>query len=67
MVLGFMQGFWYRNDKRRERFVAICADRDVQRLVWESYLNKRFVRTDPMAHMRVFLKDLGHLVRMAFQ
>lgn len=67
MVLGFMQGFWYRNDKRRERFVAICADRDVQRLVWESYLNKRFVRTDPMAHLRVFLKDLGHLVRMAFQ
>ncbi len=67
MVLGFMQGFWYRSDRRRERFVAICADRDVQRLVWESYLNKRLVRTDPMAHLRVFLKDLGHLVRMAFQ
>jgi geranylgeranyl reductase len=67
MVLGFMQGFWYRNDKRRERFVAICADRDVQRLVWESYLNKRFVRTAPLAHLRVFFKDLGHLVRMAFQ
>jgi len=67
MVLGFMQRFWYRNDKRRERFVAICEDADVQRLVWESYLNKRFVRTDPLAHLRVFLKDLGHLVRMAFQ
>ena len=67
MVLGFMQGFWYRNDKRRERFVAICEDADVQRLVWESYLNKRFVRTDPLAHLRVFFKDLGHLVRMAFQ
>ncbi len=67
MVLGFMQGFWYRNDKRRERFVSICKDRDVQRLVWESYLNKRFVRTAPLAHLRVFLKDIGHLVRMAFQ
>jgi geranylgeranyl reductase len=67
MVLGFMQRFWYRNDKRRERFVAICEDPDVQRLVWESYLNKRFVRTDPLAHLRVFFKDLGHLLRMAFQ
>lgn len=66
MVLRFMQDFWYRNDKRRERFVAICEDRDVQRLVWESYLNKRFVRTDPLAHLRVFMKDLAHLVRMAF-
>ncbi len=67
LVLGFMQGFWYCNDKRRERFVAICADGDVQRLIWESYLNKRFVRTDPLAHLRVFVKDLVHLVRMAFQ
>jgi geranylgeranyl reductase len=66
LVLRFMQGFWYRSDKRRERFVAICEDRDVQRLVWESYLNKRFVRTDPLAHLRVFLKDIAHLVRMAF-
>jgi geranylgeranyl reductase len=67
MVLGFMQGFWYRSDKRRERFVAICRDRDVQRLIWESYQTKQFVRSDPMAHVRVFFKDLGHLVRMAFQ
>jgi len=67
MMLGFMQHFWYRNDKRRERFVGICEDPDVQRLVWESYLKKRFVRTDPMAHLRVFFKDLGHLFRMAFQ
>jgi geranylgeranyl reductase len=67
MVLGFMQGFWYRSDKRRERFVAICRDRDVQRLIWESYQTKQFVRSDPMAHVRVFFKDLGHLVRMALQ
>jgi geranylgeranyl reductase len=66
LVLRFMQAFWYRNDRRRERFVAICEDRDVQRLVWESYLNKRFVKTDPLAHLRVFVKDLAHLVRMAF-
>jgi geranylgeranyl reductase len=67
MVLRFMQGFWYSSDRRRERFVAICRDADVQRLIWESYQTKAFVRADPMAHVRVFLKDLGHLFRMAFQ
>jgi geranylgeranyl reductase len=65
MILGMMQGFWYRGDRRRERFVAICADPDVQRLTWESYLNKRLVRTDPLAHMRVFFKDLAHMARLA--
>lgn len=67
LILGFMQGFWYKNDKRRERFVVICEDRDVQKLVWESYLHKRLARTDPLAHVRVFLKDLRHLLRLAFQ
>jgi len=61
LVLGIMQRFWYHTDARRERFVTMCADPDVQHLTWESYLNKRLVRKDPMAHVRVFLKDLAHL------
>lgn len=61
-VLGIMQKFWYHSDKRRERFVTMCADPDVQRLTWESYLNKRLVRRDPMAHLRIFIKDMGHLL-----
>ena len=65
MVLGFMQWFWYRNDKRREKFVTMCKDADVQRLTWESYLNKKLVRRDPMAHIRVFLKDMRQLLRPA--
>lgn len=65
MILGLMQGFWYKTDRRRERFVAICNDPDVQRLTWESYLNKRLVRTDPLAHVRVFFKDLAHMARLA--
>lgn len=65
MVLGFMQWFWYANDKRRETFVKICRDPDVQRLTWESYMNKTMVRRDPMAHVRVFFKDLAHLFGMA--
>ena len=64
-VLGMMQYFWYANDKRRERFVSICADADVQRLTWQSYMHKRLVRSDPMAHLRIFLKDTAHLLGIA--
>ncbi len=60
-ILGIMQHFWYSSDKRRERFVAICNDPDVQRLTWESYMHKRLVRSRPMAHVRIFFKDLAHL------
>ena len=61
-VLGIMQHFWYRSDKRRESFVKMCADPDVQRLTWEAYTNKKLVRADPGAHMRIFFKDMGHLL-----
>lgn len=60
-ILGIMQAVWYRNDRLRERFVSLCADPDIQRLTWESYLNKRLVRRDPLAHARVFFKDLAQL------
>lgn len=61
-VLGMMQHFWYSSDKRRERFVSMCADSDVQRLTWEAYTTKRLVRSNPLAHVRVFLKDMAHLL-----
>ncbi len=63
-ILGIMQYFWYSSDKRRERFVSICRDPDVQRLTWEAYMNKELVRADPMAHVRIFFKDLAHLFRL---
>jgi geranylgeranyl diphosphate/geranylgeranyl-bacteriochlorophyllide a reductase len=63
-ILGIMQWFWYCNDKRRERFVSICRDRDVQRLTFEAYMNKELVRADPLAHVRIFFKDLAHLLGM---
>ena len=65
MVLGFMQWFWYATDKRRELFVKMCRDPDVQRLTWEAYMNKKLVRSRPMAHVRVFLKDMANLLGMA--
>ena len=60
-ILGMMQRFWYGSDRRRERFVSMCADPDVQRLTWEAYMNKRLVRARPGAHLRIFFKDLAHL------
>ncbi len=64
-VLGIMQHFWYSSDKRRERFVDICRDKDVQQLTFESYMHKRLVRKRPMAHVRIFFKDMAHLLGLA--
>lgn len=61
-ILGIMQYFWYSSDRRRERFVRMCADPDVQRLTWEAYMNKQLVRAEPTAHARIFFKDMGHLL-----
>ena len=60
-ILGIMQRFWYANDRRRERFVSICRDRDVQQLTWDAYMNKELVRARPAAHVRIFFKNLAHL------
>ena len=64
-VLGIMQRFWYSSDQRRERFVSICRDRDVQQLTFDAYMNKRLVRKRPMAHVRIFFKDVAHLLGLA--
>ena len=64
-VLGVMEWFWYSSEKRRERFVKICEDRDVQQLTFESYMNKQLTRKKPMAHVRIFFKDMAHLLGMA--
>lgn len=64
-ILGLLQRFWYVSDSRRERFVSICRDPDVQRLTWEAYMHKRLVRAKPLAHVRIFFKDLAHLLGIA--
>lgn len=64
-ILAVMQRFWYSSDRRRERFVSICQDPDVQRLTWEAYMHKRLVRARPLAHVRIFFKDLLHLFGVA--
>ena len=61
-VLGVMQYFWYSSDKRRERFVTMCNDKDVQELTWQAYMHKKLVRAKPLAHVKIFLKDTAHLL-----
>ena len=64
-VLGLLQKFWYSSDARRERFVKMCDDPDVQQLTWQAYMHKKLVRRKPMAHVRVFFKDCAHLLGLA--
>jgi geranylgeranyl reductase len=64
-VLGIMQRFWYSTDGRRERFVRICEDRDVQWLTFEGYMRKKIMKVKPLAHIKIFLKNIGHLTGLA--
>ncbi|MDJ1016319.1 MAG: geranylgeranyl diphosphate reductase [Paracoccaceae bacterium] len=63
-VLRSMQDAYYRSDERRERFVSLCHDVDVQRLTFEAYMNKKLVKARPMAHIKIGLKNLAHLTRL---
>lgn len=60
-ILGAMQDAYYRSDERRERFVSLCHDVDVQRLTFEAYMNKKLVKARPLAHLKIGVKNLAHL------
>ncbi|MFQ6546446.1 geranylgeranyl diphosphate reductase [Aestuariibius sp. 2305UL40-4] len=60
-VLGAMQNAYYRSDDRRERFVSLCHDIDVQRLTFEAYMNKKLVKARPLAHLKIGVKNVAHL------
>ena len=64
-ILGIMQRYWYSSDGRRERFVSICRDRNVQQLTWDAYMNKELVRAKPAAHASIFFKNIAHLTGLA--
>jgi geranylgeranyl diphosphate/geranylgeranyl-bacteriochlorophyllide a reductase len=61
-VLRSMQDAYYRNDDRRERFVSLCHDVDVQRLTFEAYMNKKLVKARPLAHIKIGFKNMAHLL-----
>lgn len=60
-VLRQMQDAYYKNDDRRERFVSLCHDIDVQRLTFEAYMNKEMKFSKPLAHVKIGLKNMLHL------
>jgi geranylgeranyl reductase len=64
-ALGLLQYFWYANDKRREQFVKLCADPEIQELTWQAYMNKQLVRRRKASHLRIFMKDLANLLGFA--
>ncbi|MEL7466280.1 MAG: geranylgeranyl diphosphate reductase [Pseudomonadota bacterium] len=64
-VLGAMQNAYYRSDERRERFVSLCHDIDVQRLTFEAYMNKELVKARPLAHLKIMVKNLAHITGIA--
>lgn len=61
-VLGAMQNAYYKSDERRERFVSLCHDVDVQKLTFEAYMNKSLVKARPMAHIKIGIKNVSHLL-----
>jgi geranylgeranyl reductase len=62
-VLDILQTVFYRSDATREAFVEMCADRDVQRLTFDSYLYKTVVPANPLIQMKITAKTIGSLLR----
>ncbi len=64
-ILEIMQHFWYHNDGRRERFVVVCQDRELQKLLWPAFINRHLTYAAPMAYLRIFFKDMRYLPQTA--
>lgn len=63
LVLDLLQRVFYQTDATREAFVEMCADPDVQRLTFDSYLYKTVVPANPLIQMKITAKTLGSLLR----
>ena len=63
LVLDILQRVFYRSDASREAFVEMCADKDVQRMTFDSYLYKTVVPANPLVQMKITAKTIGSLLR----
>lgn len=63
LVLDILQRVFYRSDATREAFVEMCADIDVQKLTFDSYLYKTVVPANPITQMKITAKTIGSLLR----
>jgi len=62
-VLDILQSVFYRTDATREAFVEMCADMDVQKLTFDSYLYKTVVPANPFTQLKITAKTLASLIR----
>jgi geranylgeranyl reductase len=62
-VLDLLQRVFYQSNATREAFVEMCADRDVQRMTFDSYLYKTVVPMDPWTQLKITAKTIGSLLR----
>jgi geranylgeranyl reductase len=62
-VLDILQRVFYRSDATREAFVEMCADLDVQKLTFDSYLYKTVVPANPLVQLKITAKTIGSLLR----
>lgn len=63
LVLDVLQQVFYRSDAAREAFVEMCADEDVQKMTFDSYLYKTVVPANPLVQMKITAKTIGSLLR----
>ncbi|HIK18391.1 MAG TPA: geranylgeranyl reductase [Leptolyngbyaceae cyanobacterium M33_DOE_097] len=63
LVLDLLQRVFYRSDATREAFVEMCADLDVQKLTFDSYLYKTVVPANPLVQLKITAKTVGSLLR----
>jgi geranylgeranyl reductase len=63
LVLDLLQRVFYRSDATREAFVEMCADMDVQKLTFDSYLYKTVVPANPLVQLKITAKTLASLLR----
>jgi geranylgeranyl reductase len=63
LVLDILQRVFYRSDATREAFVEMCADIDVQKITFDSYLYKTVVPANPLTQLKITAKTIGSLLR----
>jgi len=61
--LQVLQSVYYKNDRLRESFVAICTDNDVQEITFDSYLYKKMIPAPWSVQMKIMAKNIYHLAR----
>ncbi len=62
-VLDILQNVFYATNATREAFVEMCADKDVQKLTFDSYLYKTVVPANPLTQLKITFKTIGSLLR----